>query len=110
MLVEVCSENCAKLCHCLLLVSWFDFVAAIQKIVQCLCRFLHLFDLRKVMLHLCLLLNIVIVPNASELVHLYDLLFPGHIFIDQGFLVVFDFSEVLLFFRYQCIYTCTLGF
>ncbi len=90
------SDNCTKLCHCLLLISRLDFVAAVQKIRQCLRCVLYLLDLRKMVLHLRLLLNIVIVPNVVEWIHLYDLLLARHILINQGFLVVFDFGEVLL--------------
>ena len=98
MLVEIRSDNCTKLCHCLLLIGKLNFVAAVQKIRQCLRCVLHLLDLRKMMLRLCLLPDIVIVPNVVELVHLYDLLLARHILVNQRFLVVFDFGEVLLLF------------
>ena len=96
MLVEIRSDNCTKLCRCLLLIGRLDFVAAVQKIRQCLRCVLYLLDLRKMVLHLRLLLNIVIVPNVVEWIHLYDLLLARHIFVNQGFLVVFDFGEILL--------------
>lgn len=54
----------------------------------------------KMVLHLRLLLDIVIVPNVVEWVHLYDLLFARHILVNQGFFVVFDFGEVLLLLDY----------
>lgn len=100
MLVEIIKKNCTKFVHCLLLVSWLDFVAAVQKIRQCLRCVLYLLDLRKMVLHLRLLLNIVIVPNVVEWIHLYDLLLARHILVNQGFLVVFDFGEVLLLLGY----------
>ena len=103
MLIKIHSDNCTKLCRCLLLISRLDFVAAVQKIRQCLRCVLYLLDLRKMVLHLRLLLNIVIVPNVVEWIHLYDLLLARHILINQGFLVVFDFGEVLLLFRNQRI-------
>ena len=99
MLVEIIKKNCTKFVHCLLLVSWLDFVIAIQKIIQSFRCILHLFDLCIMML-LCLLLDIVIVPNVVEWVHLYDLLLARHILVNQRFLVVFDFGEVLLFLGY----------
>ena len=96
MLVEIIKKNCTKFVHCLLLVCWLDFVIAIQKIIQSFRCILYLFDLCIMML-LRLLLDIVIVPNVVELVHLYYLLLARHILINQGFLLVFDFGEVLLF-------------
>ena len=107
MLVEIRSDNCTKLCRCLLLIGRLDFVAAVQKIRQCLRCVLYLLDLRKMVLHLRLLLNIVIVPNVVEWIHLYDLLLARHILVNQGFLVVFDFGKVLLFLCYQHLYTTT---
>lgn len=104
MLVEIRSDNCTKLCHCLLLIGRLDFVAAVQKIRQCLRCVLYLLDLRKMVLHLRLLPDIVIVPNVVELVHLYNLLFARHILINQGFLVVFDFGKQVLFFLNQAIH------
>ena len=106
--ISSASDNCTKLCHCLLLISRIDFVAAVQKIRQCLRCVLYLLDLRKMVLHLRLLLNIVIVPNVVEWIHLYDLLFARHILINQGFLVVFNFGQVLLFLDNQSINTSTL--
>ena len=103
MLIKIHSDNCTKLCRCLLLISRLDFVAAVQKIRQCLRCVLYLLDLRKMVLHLRLLLNIVIVPNVVEWIHLYDLLLARHILVNQGFLVVFDFGEVLLLLCNQSI-------
>ena len=102
MLVEIIKKNCTKFVHCLLLVSWLDFVIAIQKIIQSFRCILYLFDLCIMML-LRLLLDIVIVPNVVELVHLYNLLFARHILVNQRFLVVFDLGKILLFLYYQCI-------
>lgn len=102
MLVEIIKKNCTKFVHCLLLVSWLDFVIAIQKIIQSFRCILYLFDLCIMML-LRLLLDIVIVPNVVELVHLYNLLFARHILVNQRFLVVFDFGKVLLFLCNQSI-------
>ena len=61
MLIKIRSDNCTKLCRCLLLIGRLDFVAAVQKIRQCLRCVLYLLDLRKMVLRLCLLLNIVMI-------------------------------------------------
>ena len=64
MLIKICSD---------ILVGWFDFVKSIQKIIQRFYCILYLFDLRIMVFHLRLLLDIVMVPNVVELIHLYDL-------------------------------------
>ena len=73
MLIKICSKNRAKLRICDILVGWFDFVKSIQKIIQRFYCILYLFDLRIMVFHLRLLLDIVMVPNVVELIHLYDL-------------------------------------
>ena len=73
MPIKICSKNRAKLRICDILIGWFDFVKSIQKIIQRFCCILYLFDLRIRVYRLRLLLDIVMVPNVVELIHLYDL-------------------------------------
>ena len=82
VLIQISSDDSTKLRHCLLLIGRFDFVTTVQKIVQSFRRILYLFHLRIVVFNLRLLLNVVIVPNIVELVHLYNLLLTCHILVD----------------------------